>query len=202
MYTKRIVMFFALCVFLLVPGMYLFAENEQGEGNTNPSFALTHLVSVDASLSYKFTNNQGVTINSKTLEIGTANSVGMFYATFNTTRKINIELIWTPLIREGESEASADTVYPYVMTLTNHSGNTLPSYSSPEAGVSASALEFVVYGEYGSGAAYFINKWLTKTSTQLFEDSLICSMSIAIQENDSLPPGTYSGSIYFITAGN
>ena len=191
-----------LCVFALLLNVSLFADNEQVQGETNPSFTLIHRVSVEAALSYKFTNNQGATINSKTLEIGTNNNVGSFYATYNITRKINIELIWTPLIREGESEASADTAYPYVMTLTNHSGSVLPNYASQAAGVAASASEFVVYGDYGSGEAFFMNKWLNKTSSQMFEDSLICSMAIAIESNDELPPGTYTGSIYFVSLGN
>lgn len=180
----------------------LFAEESQVRGETNPTFSLFHRVSVDASLSYRFTNSQGTTISNKNLEIGTTNNVGMFYAKFNTTRKINIQLVWTPLIREGEAVASEETAYPYVMTIKNRDGNVLPSYASAEAGVNASSSEFVVYEEYGAGHAYFINKWLTKTSAQMFEDSLICSMSIAIDTNDSLPPGVYSGSIYFVTLGN
>ena len=202
MSSKLNAMILFLCVFALFFNISLFADNEQVQGETNPSFSLYHRVSVDATLSYKFTNNQGSIINSKTLEIGAANAVGSFYATFNTTRKINIELIWTPLLREGESEASADTAYPYVMTLTNHSGAVLPNYASQAAGVAASASEFVVYGDYGSGEAFFMNKSLNKTSSQMFEDSLICSMAISIDTNDSLPPGTYTGSIYFVTLGN
>ena len=180
----------------------LFAEENVVKGNSDATFSLIHRVSVDASLSFKFTNSQGASISSKNLEIGTTNNVGMFYATFNTTRKINLQLTWTPLILEGEAVASAETAYPYTMVLSNHSGNTLPDYASPEAGVADSAAEFVVYGDYGSGQAYFINKWLNKTSSQMFEDSLICAMSISIAENNSLPPGTYTGSIYFITSGN
>ena len=180
----------------------LFAEDNQAQGNPSASFSLFHRVSVDATLSYKFTNSQGTSINSKTLEIGSTNTVGSFYATFNTTRKINIELVWTPLLREGETSASADTAYPYVMTLSDRNGTVLPNYVSMEAGVAASASEFVVYGDYGSGEAFFINKSLTKTSSQMFEDSLICSMTILIDTEDSLPPGLYTGSIYFVTLGN
>ena len=179
----------------------LFAEDNQAQGNPSASFSLFHRVSVDATLSYKFTNSQGTSINSKTLEIGSTNTVGSFYATFNTTRKINIELVWTPLLREGETSASADTAYPYVMTLSDRNGTVLPNYVSMEAGVAASASEFVVYGDYGSGEAFFINKSLTKTSSQMFEDSLICSMTILIDTEDSLPPGLYTGSIYFVTLG-
>ena len=180
----------------------LFAEDNQAQGNPSASFSLFHRVSVDTTLSYKFTNSQGTSINSKTLEIGSTNTVGSFYATFNTTRKINIELVWTPLLREGETSASADTAYPYVMTLSDRNGTVLPNYVSMEAGVAASASEFVVYGDYGSGEAFFINKSLTKTSSQMFEDSLICSMTILIDTEDSLPPGLYTGSIYFVTLGN
>ena len=179
----------------------LFAEDNQAQGNPSASFSLFHRVSVDTTLSYKFTNSQGTSINSKTLEIGSTNTVGSFYATFNTTRKINIELVWTPLLREGETSASADTAYPYVMTLSDRNGTVLPNYVSMEAGVAASASEFVVYGDYGSGEAFFINKSLTKTSSQMFEDSLICSMTILIDTEDSLPPGLYTGSIYFVTLG-
>lgn len=200
MSSKCIIM--TLVLFILFCNCLLFAEENQVRGDTNPSFSLYHRVSVDASLSYKFTNPQGATISSKTLEIGTTNNVGSFYASFNTTRKINIELIWTPLIISGESVATDETAYPYTMTLTNHSGSTLPSYASAEAGVAASASEFVVYGDYGAGEAYFLNKWLNKTSSQMFEDSLICTMTIAIDTNDNLPPGTYSGSIYFVTVGD
>lgn len=200
MSSKRTIIVLVLLVLFFKAA--LFAEENVVKGDTGASFSLIHRVSVDASLSYKFTNSQGATISSKTLEIGTTNNVGSFYASFNTSRKINIELIWTPLIISGESVATDETAYPYTMTLTNHSGSTLPSYASAEAGVAASASEFVVYGEYGAGEAYFLNKWLNKTSSQMFEDSLICTMTIAIDTNDNLPPGTYSGSIYFVTVGD
>ena len=199
MSSKRFVMILILFVFVCSS---IFAEENQVRGDTNPSFSLVHRVAVDASLSYKFTNPQGATISSKNLEIGTTNNVGGLYASFNTTRKINLQLVWTPLLKEGESVASADTAYSYTMTLTNYSGNVLPDYASPEAAVAASASEFVVYGDYGAGEAYFLNKWLNKTSSQLIETSLICGISISIAVNDELPPGTYTGSIYFITLGD
>lgn len=197
---KEMIILFLLIIFCCTA---LIAEENQVRGETNPSFALIHRVAVDASLSYKFVNSQGANITSKNLEIGTTNIVGLFYATFNTTRRVNIQLIWTPLIMAGEAVASAETAYPYTMTLSNHSGNAFPEYSSPEAGIAAAASEFVVYdGEYGAGHAFFINKWLNKTTSQMFEDSLLCSMSISIDENDNLPPGVYSGSIYFVATGN
>ena len=189
------------CVFALCLCGNLFAEDSVQE-DTAPSFSLYHRVSVDASLSYKFTNNQGATISSKTLEPGTTNDVGSFYATFNTTRKISIELVWTPLLREGETVASADTTYPYTMTISNQSGTVLPNYASQSAGTAARKTEFVVYGDFGSGEAFFINKKLNKKTTGMFEDSLICSMSISIETNDTILPGTYTGSIFFVTLGN
>lgn len=196
-------MIVVLVLLMLFCGAALFAEENQVRGETNPTFALIHRVAVDASLSYKFVNSQGANITSKNLEIGTTNSVGLFYATFNTTRQINLQLVWTPLIAAGESVATEETAYPYTMTISNKNGNALPVYPSPEAGVAASSSEFVVYdGEFGAGQAFFINKWLNKTTAQMFEDSLICSMSISIAENDSLPPGSYTGSIYFVTTGN
>ena len=198
MSLKRMIAVLILLMFIC--NAALFAE-DPAQGEVNPSFSLIHRVSVDAALSYKFTNSQGATISSKTLEIGTNNSVGSLYASFNVTRKVNIELVWTPLIREGEADASADTAYPYVMTISNRSGN-LPSYASKEAGVAASSNEFVVNGDYGAGEAYFLNKRLNKTTSQMFEDSLICNMAILIEVNDSLPPGTYTGSIYFVTLGD
>ena len=200
MSSKRTII--VLVLLMLFFNAALFAEENVVKGDTGASFSLIHRVSVDASLNFKFTNAQGATITNRNLEIGTTNNVGMLYATFNTTRKINLQLTWTPLILEGGAVASTETAYPYTMVLADHSGNALPDYASPEAGVADAATEFVVYGEYGSGQAYFINKWLNKTSTQMFEDSLICSMSISIEENSSLPPGTYSGSIYFITSGS
>lgn len=192
-----------LCTFALLVNVCLFADGEEPvSGETNPSFSLYHLVSVDASLKYKFTNNQGAIISNKTLETGTTNNVGSFYATFNTTRKISIELVWTPLIRDGETDATTDTVYPYTMTIKNQSGNVLPSYNSQSAGTAAGKKEFVVYGDFGSGEAFFINKQLNKKTAGMFEDSLICTMSISIETNDNLPPGTYTGSIYFVALGN
>lgn len=194
-------MIVVLVLLMLFCGASLFAK-EQVRGNSDSSFSLYHMVAVDASLSYKFTNAQGATISNKTLEIGTTNNVGGLYASFNTSRQIKIELIWTPLIIAGESVATDETAYPYTMTLTNHSGDALPAYSSLEAGVAASASEFVVYGDYGAGEAFFLNKWLSKTTAQMFQDQLICNMSIEIDMNDNLPSGTYSGSIYIVTLGD
>lgn len=183
-----------LCVLMLVLCENLFA--------TDPvSFSLYHQVNVDASLEYKFLDAQGHGISNKSLAAG-SNEVGGFYATFNTTRKVNVELVWSPLIREDEQVASEDTVYPYTMIITDSSGSVLPSFASAEAGVSAGSHEYTVNGEYGSGQAFFLNKWLTRTSSTSFETSLICSMTISIAENDSLPPGTYSGTICFIVLGS
>ena len=191
---KLNVMILFLCVLMLVLCGNLFA--------TDPvSFSLYHQVNVDASLEYKFLDSQGHGISNKTLAAG-SNAVGGFYATFNTTRKVNVELVWSPLIREDEQVASEDTVYPYTMTITGSTGSVLPAYLSAEAGVSDGSREFTVSGEYGSGQAYFLNKWLTRTSNTSFETSLICSMTISIVENDSLPPGTYSGTIYFVVLGS
>lgn len=189
-----------LVLLMLLCCAVLFAE-EQVRGNADSSFSLYHRVSVDASLSYRFTNSQGATISNKTLEIGTTNNVGSLYASFNVSRQINLQLVWTPLIRAGESVATEETAYPYTMTLTNQSGSALPSFASPEAGVAAAESEFVVYGDYGAGEAYFINKWLEKTTAQMFQDQIICNMSIVIDTEDNLPPGTYSGSIYFVIPG-
>ena len=164
------------------------------------SFSLYHQVNVDASLEYKFLDSQGTVISSKILQIG-SNQIGGFYATFNTNRQITVGLRWEPLVREGEQTATVDTVYPYVMTITNPAGDTLPVYASEEAGILAGASEFVVNGEFGSGDAYFINKWL-HTSSGGFNTSKICGMTITIAENDTLPIGTYTGNIYFIASGS
>ena len=165
------------------------------------SFSLYHQVNVDASLEYKFLDNQGSVISSKTLQIG-ANEIGGFYATFNTNRQITVGLRWEPLIREGEDVATAETAYPYVMTITNPAGAVLPVYPSEEAGELAGASEFVVNDVFGAGNAYFINKWLHKSSSGSFDTSKICGMNIAIEENSDLPAGTYSGNIYFIATGS
>lgn len=101
-----------------------------------------------------------------------------------------------------EAVAAADTVYPYVMTVTSPSGSALPVYASVEAGELDGAGEFVVNDVYGSGNAYFINKWLTKSSSGSFDTSKICGMTITIEENGDLPAGTYSGNIYFIATGS
>ena len=193
MALKKTVVILVLFVLTAAFMMELFASEPI-------SFSLYHQVNVDASLEYKFLDDQGAVISSKTLQVG-SNEIGGFYASFNTNRQITVGLRWEPLVRVGEETATVDTVYPYVMTITNPSGNALPVYVSEDAGIQAGASEFVVNGEFGSGNAYFINKWL-HTSSGGFNTSKICGMTIAIENNDNLPIGTYSGTIYFIASGS
>lgn len=89
MTVKRIIMIVSFAFLLSLP---VFCDPI--------SFSLYHQVNVDASLEYKFLDNQGSVISSKVLQIG-ANEIGGFYATFNTTRQVSVGLRWEPLIRDG-----------------------------------------------------------------------------------------------------
>jgi len=180
--------------FSLILCFFVYADNDP------KSFSIYHEIDVASSVEYKFLDSSEVAISAADIEYGT-NAIGGLYSIYNATQTINLSLSWTPLLLRGATEVTSSTAYPYEMTIKDSEGSTLPTYASYSAGGEAGSSEFVVYGDYGSGTAYFLKKRLQKDSSGETDTSKICTMSIVLKEELSPGPGTYDATIRFDILG-